>query len=132
MDQNQSFNLPNNFLEGFPMLFIKLVLVIIIVYVSILILNFLKDKFIAHETTTKHITITDLFTILNKLFFFSGIGFVLGTLAQHLFFTIKHSGQSFSMTIGNNNENISFGIILIFMGIGFKMAKKILKKEHLE
>ena len=47
MDQKQSFNLSADFLGGFSSIFMKLVFVIISVYIIILILNFLRDKFIS-------------------------------------------------------------------------------------
>jgi predicted PurR-regulated permease PerM len=82
MDQKQSFNFNADFLGGFTTMFMKLVFVIIAVYLFVLILNFLRDKFINKATDTKKDNISVLITILNKLFFVSGFGFILGILCN--------------------------------------------------
>ena len=53
MDQKQSFNLNADFLGGFTSIFMKSVFVIIIVYLLLMTLNFLRDIFINKEATKK-------------------------------------------------------------------------------
>ena len=68
MDQKQSFNLTADLLNGFSSHFMNLVLIIIVVYMIIMILNFLRDKFVSKNKDPKKDDILDLLTILNKLF----------------------------------------------------------------
>jgi hypothetical protein len=133
MDQKQSFNLSADFLGGFSSIFMKLVFVIISVYIIILTLNFLRDKFISKEQTTKRDDIIDLLTILNKLFFISGFGFVIGNIFQVLLSGISNRNSSLpSMNFRGEWDYLTFGIILIFIGIGFKIGKKAIKKDRIE
>ncbi len=130
MDQKQSFSLNTDFLNGFASIFMKLVFAIIVIYLLIMILNFLRDKFINKEINTRKADITDLLTILNKLFFISGFGFVIGNIFNVILNQITNSHRSMhSMTLKGDWDYLTFGIILIFIGIGFKAAKKVLKQE---
>lgn len=130
MDQKQSFNLNADFLGGFTAVFMKLVFVIIVVYLFVLLLNFLRDKFINTEVTTKKDDISDLLIIMNKLFFISGFGFVIANILQFLLSQASrgHSNMP-SMNFRGEWEYLTFGIIIIFVGIGFKVANKLLKKN---
>jgi hypothetical protein len=128
MNQKQSFNLNADFLNGFASLFMKLVFVIILIYLLIMILNFLRDKFINKEVNTEKANISDLLAILNKLFFLSGFGFAIGNILSSIFSQI--SGHHNNMNLNGGWANLTFGVILIFIGIGFKEAIKVLKKEH--
>ena len=133
MDQKQSFNLNADFLAGFTSIFIKLVFVIIAVYIIVLILNFLRDKFINNGTSNKTDNISDLLIILNKLFFISGFGFMIGNIVQVLFSQMTDHNSSFGgMNFRGDWDYLTFGIILIFIGIGFKAANKELKKNGIE
>ena len=132
MDQKQSFNLTADFFNGFSSIFMKLVLVIIVVYLIIMILNFLRDKFINKQTDTKKDDILELLTILNKLFFVSGFGFAIGNIFQYLFSQIDDSHSMPMMNIKGDWDLLAFGIIMIFMGIGFKIGKKVLKRERIQ
>ncbi|MGM0621932.1 MAG: hypothetical protein ACQETJ_12850, partial [Bacteroidota bacterium] len=76
MDPKQSFNLNADFLGGFTSIFIKLVFAIIIVYLLVMVINFLRDKYINKEVNKQKDDISDLLIILNKLFYISGFGFV--------------------------------------------------------
>ena len=93
-----------------------------------MILNFLRDKFINKEVNTPKADISDLLVLLNKLFFFSGLGFVIGNILSAIFSEIfrHHNSMNFNEGWGN----LTFGIILIFIGIGLKEAIKILKKRE--
>nr|WP_319571452.1 hypothetical protein [uncultured Draconibacterium sp.] len=133
MDQKQSFNLNADFLGGFTSVFIKLVFVIIAVYLLLLILNFLRDKFINNEATKKKEDISDLLIILNKLFYISGFGFVIANIFQFLLSQINsRHGNMPGMNFRGEWEYLTFGIIIIFVGIGFKVANKILQKNKTE
>jgi hypothetical protein len=107
----------------------KLVFVIILIYALIFILNFLRDKFINKEENTRKADITDLLTILNKLFFISGFGFVIGNIFNAILNQLTRNNNMPSMNFKGDWDYLTFGIILIFIGIGFKAAKKALKKE---
>ncbi|WP_159517758.1 hypothetical protein [Sunxiuqinia indica] len=133
MDKKQSFNLNADFLGGFTSIFMKLVFIIIAVYLLILILNFLRDKFINQEATKKKDDISDLLIILNKLFYVSGFGFVIANIIQFLFsqIPVRHSNMA-SMNFRGEWEYLTFGIIIIFIGVGFKVGNKMLKKNSAE
>ena len=64
MEQKQSFNLSADFLGGFSSVFMNLVFVVIAVYVIVLILDFLRDKFINNKTSTENNDIVNLLIIL--------------------------------------------------------------------
>lgn len=131
MEQKQSFNLNADFFGGFTSIFMKLVFIIIAVYFVILILNFLRDKFINNESNTKRDDIFDLLTILNKMFYFSGFGFVIGNICMYLLSLISNKTSNIpSFVVRGEWEYLTFGIILIFIGIGFKVGRASLKKER--
>nr|WP_320023031.1 hypothetical protein [uncultured Draconibacterium sp.] len=133
MDQKQSFNLNADFLGGFTAVFMKLVFVIIVVYLLLMILNFLRDKFINNEATKQKEDISDLLIILHKLFYISGFGFVIANIFQFLLSQINsHHGNMPAMNFRGEWEYLTFGIIIIFVGIGFKVANKILQKNKTE
>ena len=133
MDQKQSFNLNADFLGGFTAVFMKLVFVIIVVYLLLMILNFLRDKFINNEATKQKEDISDLLIILHKLFYISGFGFVIANIFQFLLSQIhSRHGNMPGMNFRGEWEYLTFGIIIIFVGIGFKVANKILQKNKTE
>jgi len=132
MDQKtQSFNLNADFFGGFTSIFMKLVFAIIMVYIIIMILNFLRDKFIIKEPNTNKDDIIDLLTILNKLFFISGFGFIVGNIVQKILTLMSNqNGNMPTMNFRGEWDYLTFGIILIFIGIGFKAGKAFLIKER--
>ncbi len=132
METKQSFNLSTDFSGGYSALFIKLVFVIIAVYLIILLINFFRDKFINQEPCTKKDNITDLLTILHKLFYVSGFGFMLANLVQVLLSELSESSRFPSLNLVSQWDYLLFGIILVFIGIGCKLAKKVLNAEHKE
>jgi hypothetical protein len=128
MDQKQSFSLNSDFLGGFTSIFMKLVFVIIVVYFLVMIVNFLRDKFIHKEIIQKKDDISDLLVILNKLFFVSGFGFVIANIVQVILAKISNGHSRIpSMNLRGDWEYLSFGIIIIFIGIAFKIANKCIK-----
>ena len=84
METKQSFNINADFLGGYSSLFSKLVLIIIAAYLIILLFNLLRDKFINKDPGTKRDNITDLLSILHKLFYLSGFGFIVANLVMVL------------------------------------------------
>ncbi|MDO3695075.1 hypothetical protein QVZ41_09490 [Wenyingzhuangia sp. chi5] len=133
MKENQSFNLNTDILNNFSYLFVKLVFIIITTYLIILILNFLRDKFINQEKATAKNNINDLIFILNKLFYISGFGFVIANILQMIFSEISDSNSRIpNFKITGEWEYLTFGIILIFVGISFKVIHKALSKKEKE
>ena len=127
----QSFNLNADFLGGYTGIFIKIVIAIILIYGFIMIVNFFRDKFIKKENISKDPQITDLLSILNKLCFLAGFGFVIGNILQILLNQITDPNRKHVvMNIKGDWDYLVFGVILIFIGIGFKVAKKVIKKDN--
>lgn len=131
MNQNQSFNLNPDFLSDFTTLFVKFIFLIILVYLVVLIINFLRDKFINKLTDTGKADITDLLTILNKVFVISGFGFILANIAQTVLNMATHQNISAVMSFRSEWDYLAFGIILIFVGLGLKSAGKTITNNRL-
>ncbi len=117
--ENQTFNISTGIGSIYIETFLKIFFAIILIYGFIMVVNFFRDKFIKKENLTKNPQITDLLGILNKLCFFTGIGFVIGNLL-YIFF----KKASYTSIRGESWEYLTFGVILIFVGIGFKAARK--------
>ncbi|MGQ7868384.1 hypothetical protein [Sunxiuqinia sp. sy24] len=129
MNQQQSFKLSPEALAGFSSVFMKLVFMIIAVYLLVMVINFLRDKFINQEVSSKKEDISDLLTILHKLFFFAGYGFIIANIMQYFFSKLPHrSGGMVNMNLRGEWDYLAFGVIIIFIGLGFKAANRILKK----
>ena len=124
----QSFNLNADFLSGFPGIFMKIIVAVFLMYAFILLLNFFRDKFINNESTSKQPNIINLISILYKIMIASGFGFILANLTQFLLNQASSSHSNFKF--GGTWDNLTFGILLIFIGIGFKGAKKLLIKDQ--
>ncbi len=106
MDQKQSFNLNIDFLGGFTSIFLKLFFVIIAVFLIVLILNFLRDKFINKSTDMRKDNISDL----------------------HISQLTNHGGLG-TINFRADRDYLTFGIILIFLGIGFRDGNSALKND---
>lgn len=126
MDQ-KSFNLNTESFGGYSRFFIKIIIAIIIIYAFIILINFLRDKFLNNEINSKTPQITDLLSILNKLFYLSGFGFIIANIVQMLL--SKISRKNSIVNFMGDWDYLTFGIILIFMGIGFKSAKNTILKN---
>lgn len=124
----QSFNINTEFLGGHTGIFVKVFVAIILMYGFIILVNLLRDKFVNTDSKTKNPEIIDLLTILNKLFFISGFGFVLANFIQMLFKQATRNNRI--KVVGGDWDYVTFGIILIFIGIAFKTAKKVILKER--
>ncbi|PZX17225.1 hypothetical protein LX69_01540 [Breznakibacter xylanolyticus] len=125
------FSMNGIFSNGFASLFMKLIFVIIIAYLVMMVINFLRDKFINKEPMFQKNDIGELLQILYKVFIFSGLGFMVGNIVQ-FFFTQRpqYAGNiGASMIVNNNWDDLKIGIILIFIAIGFNAARIILDKR---
>jgi hypothetical protein len=131
MDQRQSFSVTNDFFSGFIATFIQLVFLIILVYLLISVLNFVRDKFINKETDTQKENIGDLLTILNKLFYVSGFGFIIANLIEFVATQGYRQNGNGIMSFRDEWDYLTFGIILIFVGIGFKSANKAIRTNKM-
>jgi len=133
MNPNQSLNLNADFFNNYSAMFIKVVFLLITVYILIMIMNFLRDKFINKETDTKKDDISNLLIILNKLFYISGFGFIIGNIVQFLFSGLTDGRHNMpGMNFRGEWDYLVFGLIIVFMGIGFKHGNNILKKQRTE
>ncbi|MCH4551448.1 hypothetical protein [Aestuariibaculum lutulentum] len=125
MKTTETFNLSSNILNNYSLLFVKLVITVILIYTIILIINFLKDKFINKVDNSQKVEINVLLILLNKLFFISGFGFIIGNVLNVLFLEMGRK------RLPANWDYLTFGVILIFVGLSFKAANKALKKESI-
>ncbi len=133
MDQKQSFNLSADFFGGFTSVFVKLVFAIIVVYLLVMVINFLRDKFINKEASKPKDDIYELLAILGNLFYISGFGFVIANVFQ--FILSRNSGghgNMSAMVFRGEWEYLTFGIILFFVGIGLQVGKRVLRKNRTE
>lgn len=126
--EKQSFNLNADFFGGYTGIFIKILLAVVLVYVFILILNFFRDKYLTKEHVSKDPQIIDLLNILSKLCYLSGFGFILANIIQVLLNEAMDYGNR--MQLRGEWDYLAFGVILVFVGAGFKSAKKAVIKEH--
>lgn len=127
--QQQSFNIPADFFGSFFSLFINLVFLIVIAYLLILVLNFFRDKFINKDSPIKYQDHLELITILQKLFFVSGFGFVIANILQFLLSQMSGNRANVVQFVGDW-DYLTFGIILIFVGMGFGAGKKLVLKDR--
>jgi len=133
--EKQSVNFDTSLFEGYTGLFVKLVIAIIIIYGLVLIINILRDKFINKKEDYKQADYLDLFTILNRLLYISGYGFIIGNLLQVLFDKMSDNKSPFKnlgniTNLGGEWGYLTFGIIIIFIGLSFKSIKKTILKER--
>lgn len=125
MNPKQAFN----FFGDYSVVYIKLVFAFLAIYAVYLILNFLRDKFINDSAVNKRDNVFDLLIILNQLFIYSGAGFILANIADMIIVGARRNVfNSSAMSVVDNNY-ITFGIILIFIGLGFKVTKDKILKE---
>ncbi len=94
-----------------------------------MVLNFLRDKFINKETGTKKDDINDLLIILNKTFYVSGFGFIIANIFQAILNRGTHQNGNAIINFRAEWDYLTFGIILIFVGIGFKLANKAISNN---
>ena len=128
MNTNQSFNLSADIFGSLPAIFMKLIFVIITVFVIILILNFLRDKFIHKESTPKTDHIDSLLILLSKLFLISGLGFIIANTVKVF---LQQATVRGNVLKGEWND-LTFGIIIIFVGIALKAGSKVLIRKRME
>jgi uncharacterized membrane protein YwzB len=122
--ENQSFNL-NFALSDYSQVFFKIMLTVVLGYLFILTINFFRDKFISKEKISKDPKVTGLLSILNMLFLFAGLGFVVSSFIQNFLNSMANDPHRVL-----DWSKLAFGIILIFIGTGFKYARELIIKEN--
>ncbi|MEI6950791.1 hypothetical protein V9K67_26650 [Paraflavisolibacter sp. H34] len=126
---NQSLNFQADLFASYSTLFVKFVALIILIYALVIVVNFFRDKYINKTETAHREDILGLLSLLNKLLFFSGFGFVVANIFQVVLNEItRDSGPQ--MSFHGKWDYLTFGIILIFMGSGLKYGKKVILKER--
>ncbi|MCL3781889.1 hypothetical protein EMN47_16005 [Prolixibacteraceae bacterium JC049] len=125
--EKQPFNLNADLFGGYVGVFVKVLLAVIVIYGFIMLLNFFRDKFLNKMTTSREPQLFDLLIILNKLCYFAGWGFVIANIAQVLL--NETTDTRMKLAIAGTWDYFTFGIILIFIGLGFKAASKNVIKE---
>lgn len=104
--------------SSYPKLFIQLIITLLILYLGFSIVNYLAKKK-TQESSSFELSIKDLLRFLFKIFIWSGFGFILSNiiyLALLLPMQDHHTDPDWT--------NLSFGIILIFIGLGMRATKK--------
>ncbi len=126
----QSFNLNVSDFDRHTDVFMKTVLVIVFAYAFMLLIGLLRDRFLNKEVRSQPAQIIDLLTLLNKLFLISGFGFVVCNILQLLLSGGKSSPVNTSLiNFIPNWHYLTFGVLLIFIGISFKASKKAISSE---
>ena len=127
--QKQSFDLQTNLLQAqFPELFKDFVFILLLFFAFLILINLFKNIFVKSKPTTPRDYIVLLLIILNKTFLFGGIGFIVANIVKKVLEEIGSSATPKFSIIGAW-EDLSFGIILLFLGIGFNKARKIILSQ---
>jgi uncharacterized membrane protein len=122
--KNEIFNLTNSLSLDLPSVFIKIFSFILILYVLLLIYDFLREKYILKETSeNKNNKLHTLLTLISKLFIISGYGFILLNIIHVILSELTHRSEI-------NWNNLAFGILILFMGIGFNKGLKTIIKNN--
>jgi len=121
MNPSQTFNLSSVFPVQYSTVFLKIIALLIIVYIVILIINFLRDKFINPEPSSRQEDLAGLLILLAKIFQISGIGFLVIALLQFVFGLDHHNFRE-------AQNSVVFAVLIFFLSIAFKAASKSLKK----
>jgi hypothetical protein len=96
-----------------------------------MLFNLIRDKFISPSPEFKKDEITGLFTILHRLFWLSGWGFIIGNIVQCILNVIsKQAAYPGAHPEMGSWDYLLFGIILIFAGKGLKAGLEQLKKDN--
>jgi hypothetical protein len=122
----QTLNLNTDFMNGYTTIFIKLIIAIIIIYGLVMVVNFMRDRYINEKSKTTNSDYLELLLLLHKIFIFSGWGFITGSLVQILFKQFWPSKNSFYKNLQGDYYYLIFGVIIIFVGISFNKARKVI------
>ena len=112
---SQIFPNPTN---NYPNLFIQLVISLLILYLGISVVNYLTKKR-TDESVSFGLDMKNLLGLFFRIFIWRGFGFVLSNIIYLALLGSMQQKQS-----DPDWTNLSFGIILIFIGLGMKSAKK--------
>lgn len=127
--QKQSFDLQANLLQAqFPELFKDFVFTLLLFFAFLILINLFKNIFVKSKPTPPRDYIVLLLIILNKTFLFGGIGFIVANIVKKVLEEIGSSDTPKFSIIGAWAD-LSFGIILLFLGIGFNKARKIILSQ---
>ncbi|SKB70611.1 hypothetical protein SAMN05660776_2600 [Salegentibacter holothuriorum] len=124
--QKQSFDLQANLLQAqFPTMFKDFVFILLLFFAFLILINLFKNIFVSPKQTPPKDYIVLLLIILNKIFLFGGIGFIVANIIKNSFEEISsNDGAKFNFL--SVWEEMAFGIILLFVGIGLNKARKII------
>jgi len=122
MNPNQSFSLNGNFFTSYPSVFINLIFVLIAVYALFVIVDFLREKYSLKEKSADIDHFNFVVTILAKVLPLSGVGFIIENILQLGFSEALHYPNS-------GFSDLSFGVILLFVGFGLRSLRTTLRKE---
>ncbi|WP_298487556.1 hypothetical protein [uncultured Maribacter sp.] len=130
--ENQNFNLNQDFMNGYTTIFLKIVLAIVVIYALVLVISFLRDKYISKEFKSSRVDYIELLLLLYKVFVTSGWGFILGNILQFTLKAFSANKNNFFKKLQGDYDYLIFGVVIIFMGIGFNAAKKAIEASREE
>ncbi len=123
---NKTFNLSPNIFSSFIELFCWMVFTIIIAYLLIMGINFLREKFLVNDKPLAKGSFLELIAILGTLLSLAGFGFIVANIFQQVLNVLSNN----HMSLPGEWNYLTFGIISVFIGLAFKrIAKTISKKE---
>jgi len=123
--ENQSLN-TNAPIIHYDEFFIKILFAIIAVYFFTVIIHFFREKYLNKESGSSLLDLSDLLTILERLFIFSGVGFIIAHFVNS--WQIYNSRMTGS-EVSSEWQFLNFGIIVLLIGLGLKTANNSLDKK---
>ncbi|SHG56079.1 hypothetical protein SAMN05444483_11638 [Salegentibacter echinorum] len=127
--ENQSFNLKTDLLQAqFPTMFKDFVFILLLFFAFLILVNLFKNIFTSSKQSPARDYIVLLLIILNKIFLFGGIGLIVANIIKNIFEEI-YSSAAPKFSIAGAWEDLSFGIILLFVGIGLNKARKLILNQ---
>lgn len=127
--ENQSFDLKANLLQAqFPEMFKDFIFILLLFFAFLILVNLFKNIFGKSKQDTSRDYIMLLLIVLNKIFLFGGIGFIVANIIKKIF---EESGMKGApkFNIVSAWEDLAFGIILLFIGFGLNKTRKIILKH---
>jgi len=120
---NQILNLTNRLLSGLQANFMHIFYVLLVLFILILVYDFLRIKYLNNDAKEGSSILIEVLKIISKLFIATGFGFIISNIVTVML-------NQATNRIDPNWNNLAFGIILLFIGIGFKQGRKQLQKEN--
>lgn len=129
--EKQSFNIQADLLQAqFPGLFKNFIFILILLFGLLILVNLFTGIFTKSKQTSPKDYIVLLIIVLNKVFLLGGIGFIAANIVKKIFEEIGRNNSP-NFNISGAWEDLSFGIILLFIGFGFKKTRKIIN-QHIQ